>query len=202
MRFGSLVLEEILDIDLASVFAKNDLFLYFNPDGGFNYSKVYNALLLENVAQDLLPLMVSELILLKWLFMMGSVYTILDDMITARYKKAYEEGDTGCFTVFQNFPGIFTLLCYWANGFRKHKLGFVQTLEGLNNGKNLVKENYIVHMKNVSREITTVALELIDVHERNDLSRVLKDPIYKPWRKAYNKFNLMMYERYLKSHTF
>lgn len=200
-KFGDLNQENILEIDLADVFGnKGDvLFNYLNPDGRFNYTDPRNALLINDVAQDILPFMVSELVLLKLLLLIGSIYPDeVGTMIDRRFSRAYDE-QGGCFTVLQCFPGFFTLLCYWANRFRKHKLGFVQTLEGINNGKHLVRENYITHMKGM-HEITTIALELIDIEKRFPFERLLvKD---QSWRRDYCRFDINQYADYFKNQTF
>ncbi|VDI27766.1 Hypothetical predicted protein [Mytilus galloprovincialis] len=138
-NYGDLNQDNLLTFEFSEFFGNKDnkLFNYLNPNQIFNYNNPMNALLLDDVAQDILPFMVSEVLLLTLVFFIEAIFpNTISNKIDGNFKRAFEEG-TGCFTVLQCFPGLFTLICNWAFRFEQHKLGFVQSLKGINNGQRL-----------------------------------------------------------------
>lgn len=221
-RYGDLNLDNILEFDMVDVFGntnnKTSLLHYLNPgSNAVNYTDPINALLIDDIAQDLLPIVQSEVILLTLLFLIGNMYPdYLQKDIDAAFAQAFEHADPtrdamnnngqrrGCFTVLQSFPGLFTLLCYWSRTFAHHSLSFVQTLSALLTGsKGMNRESYITHMKTVSKELTTIVLEIMDSIRQFELERVFgaDQTAYSsanvPSRKTYAELFLGEYRDYL-----
>lgn len=195
-NYSSTNLNVVLEQDFTSEFDVNELFFFFNPDGALNYDNPMNALVIKDIAHDILPVMLSEILLLTFLFMLGENNNTLNNKISACFKQSYENAEYGVFTVLQCFPGLFTLLCFWAKIHAKHDLKFVRLLDAIISGKQIEKERYRAHMKIVSNDLSQICLDIMDSIVSFNLTNEFKKP---NTRNIYSRLYLKNYVNYLNS---
>ena len=180
-RYSSKNINTIVDVDFSHEFNVYDLFLLFNSHekgNSLNYTNPMNALILKDVAQDIVPIMVSELIFLTLLLHLGTLNEEILQNIDDKYKivfersgncgsssNNYDEDDIVGYTVLQSFPGLFTLICFWAKKYGKHDLGFLNTLDYYmtdKGGSRLQPERYKHLIKSVSLELSNICINILD----------------------------------------
>ena len=199
---GDFIFANILEFDMAKVFGNTTkLFKLLNPDGLFNNTCTQNALLIADVACDLLPIMLCEMLLFMVLYHVAMKYSSVYEKMIIRFKKAYDNGQ-GCFTVLQSFPGLFSILCYVAKRYGGHDLEFLSILEGICSSRGLNRTRYISHLKKVAVDLGIICLELLDSIMRFDLPRMISDFEVKILRQRYYDFNLGEFEQHFRNSTF
>lgn len=116
IKFTTFDIDKMLDIDFKHIFGNDILFKIFNPDEYINYEEPFNALVITDMAQDLLPIVLCELMLLKLLLTINTIQFVKKShgSLVQHLTKTFDDQGQGCFNVLQSYPGLFTLLCYWA----------------------------------------------------------------------------------------
>lgn len=168
-NYSSNNLNTILEIDYCSEFDVRELFKLFNEgeDGHINYSNPMNALIIKDTANDIFPVMLSEIIILTLLLKISSIFDLLSTKITKVLRPIFENEEEvggGC-TILQFFPGLFTLICYWAKLHEKHELEFVQILDNVvsgNTSSRLESERYKDNMKRVAIDLAQICLNILN----------------------------------------
>lgn len=199
---GDLVFSNILDIDMAGVFGNaTKLFKILNPDGKFDESRPQNALLIADVASDLLPIMMCETLLFALLLHVSIMYDSVYNKVIHRFRHLYETGE-GCFTVLQTFPGLFSIICYAAKKHGEHSLDFLRILEGISNSRGLTRERYVTHLLDIANQLGNICLEILDSRMRFDLPRLAFSNPAVINRRRYSEFSFKDFEPHFRNATF